>query len=194
MASMACGTTWFGSFAFVSIVARAWVDTRSVGMLSSAPMLSAITWPRHLILWDSPPTCIYHNTSSLLWLACITVPHHMSNWPSSHACASWSSFRGSNTKCPWTVVECLLTALVILPIRRDSNESDDMESFSRSCRWVSYTDSYASRLDIIVTMNMFSGDYVERRFEIIIFSLIFYHIQRDFCVINDNEKGLETRC
>ena len=47
------------------------------------------------------------------------------------------------------------------------------------CCWVSYTDSSASRLDIIITMNMFSGDNVEQRFEIIFFASIFYHIQRD---------------
>ena len=53
---------------------------------------------------------------------------------------------------------------MILPIRRVSKVSDDMASFSRSCCWVSYTDSSASCLDI-VTMNMFSGDNVERRCE-----------------------------
>ena len=68
----------------------------------------------------------------------------------------------------WSVFECLFTAqrVMILPIRRDSKESDDMASFSRSCCWVSYIDWSASRLGIIVTMNMFSGDNVERRFEI----------------------------
>ena len=77
---------------------------------------------------------------------------------------------------------------MILPIRRDSKESDDITSLSKSCCWVSYTESSASRLDIIVTVNMFSGDNVERRLVIIFFSLIFYHIQHNFCVINDNDK------
>ena len=40
---MASGTTWVGYFAFVSIIATPWVDTRPVGMPSSASMLSAIT-------------------------------------------------------------------------------------------------------------------------------------------------------
>ena len=82
----------------------------------------------------------------------------------------------------------------VLPLAERLATASDRCNKTGPCCWVLYTDSSASRLDIIVTMNMFSGDSVEKRFEIIIFALIFILIQRDFCVINDNNKGLETRC